>query len=153
MVKYFLENGINKKRDKIIKIELQTIKTICMNNDGIKFYFPFVLILLSIIFQSLAIIFGKYAAITLINYSLVSVISNVFYITSLIFYLLLAIVWQQVLIKFSLSVAYLFMSSVYFIVLFCSSYLFNEGITIYNLIGILFITIGIVFTTLNFEGS
>jgi uncharacterized membrane protein len=124
-----------------------------MNNDGIKFYFPFVLILLSIIFQSLAIIFGKYAAITLINYSLVSVISNVFYITSLIFYLLLAIVWQQVLIKFSLSVAYLFMSSVYFIVLFCSSYLFNEGITIYNLIGILFITIGIVFTTLNFEGS
>lgn len=148
-----MENGINKKRDKIIKIELQTIKTICMNNDGIKFYFPFVLILLSIIFQSLAIIFGKYAAITLINYSLVSVISNVFYITSLIFYLLLAIVWQQVLIKFSLSVAYLFMSSVYFIVLFCSSYLFNEGITIYNLIGILFITIGIVFTTLNFEGS
>jgi len=117
-----------------------------------KYYFPFFLILLSIIFQSLAIIFGKYAALTLINYSLISVISNTFYILSLIFYLLLAIIWQQVLVKFSLSVAYLLMSSVYFIVLFCSAYLFNEGITIFNLIGILLITIGIVISTVKFEG-
>jgi multidrug transporter EmrE-like cation transporter len=123
-----------------------------MDNDRVKFYFPFFLIMLSIIFQSLAIILGKYAAVTLINYSLISIISNIFYILSLIFYLLLAIVWQQVLIKFPLSIAYLLMSSVYFIVLFCSAYLFNEGITMFNLIGIFLITIGIILTTVKFKG-
>jgi multidrug transporter EmrE-like cation transporter len=126
-----------------------------MNINGlfheIKSYFSSVLIILSVIFQSLAIISGKYAAITLSNHAFISLISNMFYIASLGFYILQAIVWQQVLIQHSLSVAYLFMSSVNFIILFCSVYLFKEGITIANIIGILLITIGISLIIIKFE--
>jgi multidrug transporter EmrE-like cation transporter len=126
-----------------------------MNNNGsfhkIAGYIPFILIILAVIFQSLAIVSGKYAAITLGNHAIVSLIGNTFYVASLGFYILQAIVWQQVLIQHALSVAYLFMSSVNFIVLFCSVYLFKEGITMTNIIGILLISVGISLLVLKFE--
>jgi multidrug transporter EmrE-like cation transporter len=57
--------------------------------------------------------------------------------------LLQAIVWQQALIHFPLSFAYPFMSLFNFIILVASALLFHEGITVANIIGLIFISVGI----------
>lgn len=103
----------------------------------------FSFIILSIIFQSLGGIFGKYAALSLSFPSLIEIITNIFFIIGLGCLFLQAIVWQQALIHYPLSFAYPFMSVVNFIVLICSAILFHEGITLANIIGLMFISIGI----------
>ena len=104
-------------------------------------YFSF--IILSIAFQSLGGIFGKYAALSLPAPSLIGIMTNTFYILSLGFLVLQAIVWQQALIHFPLSVAYPFMSLVNFVILFASAILFHEGITLANIMGLVLISVGI----------
>jgi multidrug transporter EmrE-like cation transporter len=54
-----------------------------------------------------------------------------------------AVVWQQALIHFPLSFAYPFMSLYNFVILIASVILFNEGITISNIIGLGIISVGI----------
>jgi multidrug transporter EmrE-like cation transporter len=106
-------------------------------------YYSF--IILSIAFQSLSGIISKYAALSLpATTTLMGILTNTFYILSLGFLALQAIVWQQALRHFSLSVAYPFMSLVNFVVLFSSAILFQEGITPANIIGLVFISVGIV---------
>ncbi len=78
-------------------------------------YFSF--IILAIAFQSLSGIFGKYAALSLLAPSLIGIVTNAFYILSLGCLFLQAIVWQQALRYFPLSVAYPFMGLVNFVVL------------------------------------
>lgn len=107
-------------------------------------FFNFSFILLSIIFQSSSGLLGKYAALSTNGASLVVIITNGFYILSLVCLLLQAIVWQQALVHYSLSFAYPFMSLVNFIVLFASEILFHEGITLTNIIGLFLISTGIV---------
>jgi multidrug transporter EmrE-like cation transporter len=104
-------------------------------------YFYF--IILSIAFQSLGGIFGKYAAISLAIPSLIGIMTNSFYILSLGCLFLQAIVWQQALRHFPLSIAYPFMGLVNFVVLFSSAVLFHEGITLANIIGLILISLGI----------
>jgi len=105
-------------------------------------YFSF--IILSIVFQSLGGIFGKYAALSLSPPSLIGIVINAFYILSLGCLFLQAIVWQQALRHFPLSVAYPFMGLVNFVVLFSSAILFQEGVTLANIVGLVFISVGIV---------
>jgi multidrug transporter EmrE-like cation transporter len=104
-------------------------------------YFSF--IILSITFQSLSGIFGKYAALSLPAPSLIGIVTNAFYILSLGCLFLQAIVWQQALRHFPLSVAYPFMGLVNFVVLFSSAILFQEGVTLANIMGLVLITVGI----------
>jgi multidrug transporter EmrE-like cation transporter len=105
-------------------------------------YFSF--IILAIAFQSLSGIFGKYAALSLPAPSLIGIVTNVFYILSLCCLFLQAIVWQQALRHFPLSLAYPFMGLVNFVVLFSSAILFQEGVTSTNIIGLIIISLGIV---------
>jgi undecaprenyl phosphate-alpha-L-ara4N flippase subunit ArnE len=105
-------------------------------------YFSF--IILSIAFQSLGGIFGKYAAISLSVPSFIGIVTNTFYILGLVCIFLQAIVWQQALRHFPLSIAYPFMGLVNFVVLFSSAILFHEGITLPNIIGLGLISVGIV---------
>jgi multidrug transporter EmrE-like cation transporter len=105
-------------------------------------YFYF--IILSILFQSLSGIFGKYAALSLQSTSFIGIVTNIFYILSLGCLLLQAIVWQQALRHYPLSVAYPFMGLVNFVVLFSSAILFQEGVTFANILGLIFISTGIV---------
>lgn len=100
----------------------------------------FLFIVLSIFFQALSGVFGKYAANTLVH---VSFFTNAFYILSLICLFFQALVWQQALIHYPLSFAYPFMSLVNFVVLFASAILFQEGITLANILGLILISCGI----------
>lgn len=104
-------------------------------------YFSF--IILSIAFQSLGGIFGKYAALSLHVSSFIGIVTNAFYILSLGCLVLQAIVWQQALRHFPLSFAYPFMGLVNFVVLFSSAVLFQEGVTLVNVMGLVLISGGI----------
>jgi multidrug transporter EmrE-like cation transporter len=107
-----------------------------------KSQFNFIFIALSILFQTFAAISIKYAAINFSSSP--TLFTNPFYLLSLIFLFFQALVWQQALIRYSLSFAYPFMSLVNFLILFSSAWLFNEGITVANIIGLAVISIGIV---------
>lgn len=106
-------------------------------------YFYFLFIVSAILFQACGGIFGKYAAITVDRLTIFAVISNMFYLLSLCCMVLQAIVWQQALKHYRLSYAYPFMSLVNFVILFSSFLLFDENITIMNVIGLVAISIGI----------
>jgi len=103
----------------------------------------FSFIILAIFFQSVGGISGKFAAITLSDATLFAIIANGFYIVSLACLFFQAIVWQQALIHYPLSFAYPFMSLVNFVILISSALLFDEGITIANVVGLCLISIGI----------
>jgi len=105
-------------------------------------YFSF--IFLSIAFQSSAGIFGKYAALSLHASSITGIVTNSFYILSLVCLFLQAIMWQQALRHFPLSVVYPFIGLVNFVILFSSAILFQEGVTQANIAGLVLITVGIV---------
>jgi len=108
-----------------------------------KYGTPFIFILLSIVFQSLSGVFSKYSATSINELNLISVLTNFFYLISLFFLFLQAVVWQQALRYYPLSFAYPFMSLVNFVVLISAAVLFHEGITLFNLIGLVFISLGI----------
>ncbi len=103
----------------------------------------FSFIILAIFFQSVCGISGKFAAITLSDATLFAIIANGFYIVSLACLFFQAIVWQQALIHYPLSFAYPFMSLVNCVILISSALLFDEGITIANVVGLCLISIGI----------
>ena len=103
-------------------------------------YFSF--IILAIIFQSMSGIFGKCAALSVAP-SIIAIVTNMFYILSLGCLGLQAIVWQQALRYFPLSVAYPCISITSFVVLFFAAILFNENVTHMNIIGLIIVTMGI----------
>ena len=80
---------------------------------------------------------------TIKDASFFSTITNLFYILSLTFLVLQAIVWQMALIHYPLSYAYPFVSLVNFVILIFSAILFQEQITAYNVLGLTFISVGI----------
>ena len=100
-------------------------------------------IILSILLQSLNAIFKKYAATSLHEVTLLAIMTNLFYLLALICLFLQALVWQQALNHYPLSFAYPFMSLVSCVVLLASAVLFHEGITVANIIGLGFISVGI----------
>jgi multidrug transporter EmrE-like cation transporter len=105
-------------------------------------YFSF--IILSVVFQSASGIIGKYATLSMSPApSPIEIITNSFYILALGCLILQALVWQQALRHFPLSFAYPFIGLVNFVVLFSSAVLFQEGITMANVIGLFLISGGI----------
>jgi len=105
-------------------------------------YFSF--IILAIAFQSLGGIFGKYTALSLPAPSLIGIVTNAFYFLSLGCLFFQAIVWQQALRHFPLSVAYPCISLTNYVVLFLSAIFFQERITLPNILGLVLISIGII---------
>lgn len=103
----------------------------------------FSFIFLSIVFQSLGGIFGKYAALSVDIPSFIGIVTNSFYVLSLGCLFLQAMVWQQALHHFPLSFAYPFLGLVNFVVLIFSAILFQEGVSPANIIGLVLISAGI----------
>lgn len=101
-------------------------------------------IILSILLQAGSGICGKYAAIAAKDASLLDTACNFFYLFSVLFLVLQAIVWQQALMFYPLSYAYPFLSLVNFVILISSAILFKEQITINNLLGLAVISLGIL---------
>ncbi len=108
-------------------------------------------IILSILLQAGSGICGKYAAITAYNASLFITLCNGFYLLSVIFLVLQAIVWQQALIHYPLSYAYPFVSLVNFVILISSALLFKEQITTSNVAGLILISLGILVLSRDLE--
>jgi len=108
-------------------------------------------IILSILLQAGSGICGKYAAITAEGASLLSTVCNDFYLLSVLFLVLQAIVWQQALIHYPLSYAYPFVSLVNFVILISSAFLFKEQITMSNILGLIFISLGILVLSRDLE--
>lgn len=104
----------------------------------------YIYIFLSIFFQSFAVIFGKYASINMQYFNFNNIVSNSYYLGSLICLGLQALFWQLTLRSFPLFFAYMFTSLVYLIILFSSYILFAEKLSIMNLIGALFIIMGLL---------
>ena len=71
-------------------------------------------------------------------------VTNIFFLLSLVCLILQALIWQQALLHYKLSYAFPFMSLVNFVVLFLSAILFDESITVYNILGLIIISIGII---------
>jgi multidrug transporter EmrE-like cation transporter len=107
--------------------------------------FAFIFIILAILFQALSAIFNKYAAISLVDVTIILIVSNIFYVLKMVCLILQAFVWQMALKSYDLSFAYPFMSLVNFVILLSSLFIFNEGITAMNVIGLLVISAGIYF--------
>jgi drug/metabolite transporter (DMT)-like permease len=103
----------------------------------------FAYILMAVVFQALSGIMAKYASSALHSYDILSLTTNVFYLLSIGFLVLQAIVWQLALKRYELSFAYPFISLVNFIILFSSYALFGESITPANIAGLLLISFGV----------
>jgi len=106
--------------------------------------FSFLCLLLSVLFQTASIGFGKQAAITINIFSLWAVVTNIHYLLSLACLGLQAIVWPLALRKYPLALAYFFMSSVFINIMLMSKFIFSEAITKGNIAGTGFIMAGII---------
>ena len=104
----------------------------------------FSLLIIPIFLQAASGIYGKYAAMTVKDASLIHLVTNSFYFLSMICLVLQAIIWQLALISYPLSYAFPFTSLVNFVVLIFSAILFQEQITVYNVLGLILISIGIL---------
>jgi len=98
---------------------------------------------LSLLFQSLALILGKFASITIHSFSIKDLFLNPFYICSLLCLAFQALTWQQTLRNYPLSWSYMFMSGIYPIIMFSSFFIFHEEITRNNIIGTIIIVVGL----------
>lgn len=104
-------------------------------------------IILSVLFHVIASVLLKLGAISIENFSIIEIALNGFYILSIVFLFLKAIVWQISLKHYDLNFAYLFTSAYYPIILLLSFFMFDEKITLGNIIGTLFIVLGIIHLT------
>jgi multidrug transporter EmrE-like cation transporter len=104
------------------------------------------LLVLSIFIQAFGAICTKYAADLSPSDMVLGIrVDLIIYIIILVTMGLQVAVWQYSLKYYSLSFAYPFRSLVSFVVLFSAVLLFNETITIMNIIGLSVITIGIFY--------
>lgn len=106
------------------------------------------LLIFSIIIQAFEAILEKFAA----NSEGTIFFFGIHIETLLLFYVIIlgcmglqVFFWQQALKYYSLSFAYSFRSLVCFIVLFSAYFLFQESITLLNLVGLTIISIGIFY--------
>jgi len=102
-----------------------------------------IFLLLALMLQSSAIILIKKASLSVGAISIVSICANKYYMASIICMAFQAGAWQIVLTRFPLALAYNFMSGIYIIILLASYFLFDEKITLQNILGTIIIILGI----------
>lgn len=108
--------------------------------------FSIIFLLLTILCQAVAAVLGKYAAISLDEELpiVVQIIVNPYYLLGLTFLGFQTIFWILTLCSFDLSLAYPAMSVNYLLVVCFSVIVFQEIITVNNILGLLLIFSGIV---------
>jgi len=107
-----------------------------------------IFLLLSILFQSLSIILGKFASLSIAHFTARGIFSNGYYLGSLACLALQAVVWPLALRRFPLFWAYLFMSAVYIVIPLAGHFVFGETLTPNNIVGALLIMAGIAVMSL-----
>jgi multidrug transporter EmrE-like cation transporter len=86
----------------------------------------------------------KLGSQSLSAFALLSILTNPFFIASLVAFALQALVWLQALKHYPLSIAYPCLSLVNFVILFVAAVYFKEGVTLPNIIGLMVISSGVV---------
>lgn len=104
----------------------------------------FLFLMLSLVFQFLSLIFGKYAALRMNHYMPQDYLMNPYYVISMVCLGLQALSWPLALRRFPLFWSYLFMSALYIMIPLASYYIFKEKVSAANVIGALVIMAGIV---------
>jgi multidrug transporter EmrE-like cation transporter len=104
----------------------------------------FIWILMSIILQTAAQVFGKQAALVSYGNGMKAMVMNIWYLLELISLFCQALCWAMALRNFPLSFAYPFMSLVIGLNLFASWFFFNETVTFNNIVGIAAIMTGVI---------
>ena len=103
-----------------------------------------IILQLGVLLYSLVSVLSKQAALAMNEYGVVS-LNSFFWLCSMIILLgIYAIIWQSVLKKMDLSIAYSNKGITLFWSLIWSVLFFKEGITIKNIIGVMMIIIGIM---------
>lgn len=103
-------------------------------------------ILLSVLFHVCSSVALKFGALNLGSFSLLNVLTNVFYLLALFFLFLQALSWQHSLRHFNLSHGYMFTSLYYPIILLASYFIFSESLTLGNIAGTAIIISGLLLT-------
>jgi multidrug transporter EmrE-like cation transporter len=114
---------------------------------------PYLYLILTVICRSINPLFFKKAAITLDDYTLMAMVSNVFFIISFALFFIRAITWQITLSKLPLAFAYPFMSVAYITMLAGGYFLYDEKVTVFNIIGTIGIILGLVLMTVGKKGG
>lgn len=99
---------------------------------------------LSFICQASTVVIGKEASVSMSEYSVGEIIQNPYYLASIVFLFLQAVFWQLTLKSIPLNIAYVTMSLVYVVVLISSYFIYNEAISRNNILGSLFIVVGVI---------
>jgi len=107
-------------------------------------------VIASIFFQSLSLLFNKYAAI---SGSGIDRYLNVWVVLSFGSMGFQALVWQQALKRIKLSIAYPMMSIVLIVIPALSYFFFDDKISLIQAIGILLIMLGVIQITKGSTGS
>jgi drug/metabolite transporter (DMT)-like permease len=102
-----------------------------------------VFILLSLLFQSGSVIFGKFASLTSTGSNPLLLILNPYYLLTILSLFLQALTWQQTLRFYPLGWSYMFMSGIYPDIMLSSFFIFGETITPANVIGAAIILTGV----------
>ena len=118
------------------------------SNPGIIMKKSSIFIILSIIFQAISLLLMKFAAVSMEEYSLSTIIKNHFYILSIFTLFLQALFWQFSLRRLKLIIAYCYSSLIYVVMLISSSLFFKETITLQNLFGVAIIITGVIIFSL-----
>ncbi|MGV2963553.1 DMT family transporter [Paenibacillus sp. AGC30] len=113
----------------------------------------YLFLLLSIIFQSTASLFSKFAADTVGEGHVLLVFTNSYYISSVACLFFQAIFWQRTLKDLDLSFAYPLTALNNIIIVAFSYFLFHEEVTFNNIIGVLTIMTGIIILNIKSEKS
>ncbi|MEA2342514.1 MAG: hypothetical protein QOF63_683 [Thermoanaerobaculia bacterium] len=98
---------------------------------------------LSLAFQATSVVLGKTAALRMGKPALAAFLTNPWYLGALACLVLQAFFWQLVLREVRLFVAYLVTSLNYFLILVASRFVFLEGVTTVNVIGVAVIVAGV----------
>ncbi len=100
-------------------------------------------LLAALLLQSAAVILIKKASLSIGVMSLVSIGTNPYYVAAMVCMVCQAIVWQFVLVKFPLMLAYYFMSGIYVVILWAGHFMFGEVISLQNILGTVIIVTGL----------
>lgn len=115
-----------------------------LNKEDKHDYLKYGWLLLSIIIQSFSLLLGKISSNSIQETGLFVIITNKYYILSILCLGLQAIFWQLTLRKMDLSIAYPSTSLVFLLVLIYSVFVFGEVLSINNIVGVFLMIIGAV---------
>jgi drug/metabolite transporter (DMT)-like permease len=103
------------------------------------------LLALSLLCQTAAVILAKSAALRMDAPTPMAFATNAWYVGGLGCLVLQAFLWQLVLRRFRLTVAYLVTSLNYLLILAASRLVFLESVSVFNVVGSVVIAIGVFF--------